>query len=77
VIDKKVLFEAVKEPLRLLALALIPFAIAYFAGLSYEWAGAITVVLRFVDSWLHELAKAEPKKEQNTGILGLRGLTGF
>lgn len=71
------LFEAIKEPLRLLVLAVIPFAIAYFTELGYEWAIAITVVLRFVDKWLHEIAIEQPVKKQNDGLLGVKGLTGF
>jgi hypothetical protein len=77
VVDKKILWEALKEPLRLLVLAVIPFAIAYFTILPYEWAIAITVLLRFIDKWLHELEKAQPVKKQNEGLLGLKGLVGF
>jgi len=72
---KSALFEAVKEPLRLLVLALIPFAITYFASLPYEWAIGATLVLRFVDKWLHEVAKEGVVK--NEGVFGLKGLTGF
>jgi len=72
---KNALFEAVKEPLRLLVLALIPFAITYFASLPYGWAVAATIVLRFLDKWLHEIAKVGVVK--NEGILGIKGLTGF
>lgn len=75
--DKDVFFEAIKEPLRLLLLAVIPFAIIYFAALPYQWAIALTVVLRFIDKWLHEIEIAKPAKQQNEGILGVRGLTGF
>jgi len=53
------IWEAVKEPLRLLVLAVIPFAIAYFTELNYEWAAVITVVLRFIDKLLHEVGKFE------------------
>jgi hypothetical protein len=56
-IDKQALFEAVKEPLRLLVLAIIPFAIAYFSSLSYEWAGVIVLVLRFIDKYAYEKSK--------------------
>jgi len=53
-------FEAVKEPLRLLVLAVIPFGIAYLGGLPYEWSGIATLILRFIDSYLHQQA---PKGE--------------
>jgi len=59
VIGVNPLWEAIKEPLRLLVLALIPFALAYFTKLSYEWAGVIVVVLRFIDKYLYELGKAK------------------
>jgi len=56
-IDKKALWEAVKEPLRWLALAVLPFAVAYFTELGYEWAGGVVVLLRIFDGYLHEKAK--------------------
>lgn len=68
---KEAVWKAIKEPLRLLVLALIPFAVAYFADLPFEWAGAVTVLLRFVDKLLHELGK-----EQENPLL-TRGLTQF
>ena len=74
---KEAIFEAIKEPLRLLVLAVIPFALAYFASLPYGWAAFATIVLRFVDKFLHEYEKELPAKQQNEGLLGLKGLTGF
>ena len=56
--NKKVIFEAIKEPLRLLVLAIIPFAIAYSAGYDAQWAITATIVLRFIDKYLFELGKA-------------------
>lgn len=55
---KEALWRAVKEPLRLLVLALVPFGVAYFGELNYEWAALVVVVLRFADKYLHELGKA-------------------
>ena len=69
--------ESIKEPLRLLALAIVPFAIAYFAELPQQWAVAAVVALRFIDKWLHEIAIAQPVKKQNEGLLGVKGLVGF
>jgi hypothetical protein len=66
-IDWEAVKEAAKEPLRLLVLALIPFALAYFEVLPYEWATVIIFVLRFVDKYLHNMNKK--------GIAG--GLTRF
>jgi hypothetical protein len=65
--DKKAFIEAVKEPLRFLLLAIIPFAIAYISELSYEWAGVIVFILKFIDKYMHEMA---PKGESG-------GLTRF
>jgi len=65
--DKKALVEAIKEPLRLLVLAILPFAIAYFATLPYQWAVVATVVLRFVDKWVHEIEKV--RKSEVKGLL--------
>lgn len=62
------LWEAVKEPLRLLILAIIPFGIAYLTELSYEWAGVIVVVLRFLDKALHEFGKANNNETLTKGI---------
>lgn len=66
-------WKAIKEPLRLLVLAILPFGIAYFAVLPYSWAVVATVILRWFDKFLHELGK-ETEKE---GWLGIKGLTGF
>jgi len=65
---KTALWEAVKEPLRILVLAVIPFAIAYLTEVSYEWAVVAVVVLRFVDKFLHQLGK---EKESEGLTLGL------
>lgn len=59
-IDKEALVEALKEPLRLLLLAIIPFGIAAIVDSGYEWAGIVVVILRIIDKYLHELA---PKGE--------------
>lgn len=58
--DKKAFIEAIKEPLRILLLAVIPFAIAWASEFSYEWAGIVVVVLKFIDKYMHEVA---PKGE--------------
>ena len=75
--NKEALFEALKEPARLLVLAVLPFIIAYFVSLPYQWAVVVTLILRALDSYLHNVAKEEPAKTRNEGLLGVRGLTGF
>lgn len=69
--NKKAIWEAVKEPLRLLVLAVIPFAVAYFVSLPYQWAVVVVMVLRFVDKYLHEVGK--DKKDASL----VKGLTRF
>jgi hypothetical protein len=66
--DKKVLWEAVKEPLRLLVLAIIPVVSVYLEVLTVEWATVLLVVLRFVDKYLHELGKEEKNDNLTKGI---------
>jgi len=75
--NKEVLWESLKEPLRLVVLAVIPLLITYFTELGTEWALAAILVLRFIDKWLHEIAMAEPVKGRNEGLGGVTGLTGF
>lgn len=53
----KPILEAIKEPLRLLVLAIIPFALSYLEVFNAEWAVAITVILRYLDKALHEYGK--------------------
>lgn len=58
--DWGALIESAKEPLRLLVLAVIPFIIAYLTELDYQWVVIVTVLLRWIDSYLHQFA---PKGE--------------
>lgn len=74
--DKNALWEAIKEPLRLLVLAVIPFLLAYLGTISAEWAITLVVVLRFIDKLLHELGKkTEAFNQQTSALTG--GLTRF
>lgn len=61
------LWEAAKEPLRVLVLAVIPVILAYFELINKEWALIIIAILRVVDKYLH-LSAPEGKAG---------GLTGF
>lgn len=65
--DYNKLWEAVKEPLRVLVLAIIPVILAYFEVINTEWALIIVAILRVVDKYLH-LSAPEGKAG---------GLTGF
>ncbi len=51
--DWKKLWEAAKEPLRLLVLAVIPAILTYFEVIDTSWALVIVALLRFIDKYLH------------------------
>ena len=53
-IDWKMLWEAIKEPLREIVLAAIPGILAYLQTIPAEWALVLYLVLRAVDSYLHK-----------------------
>lgn len=77
-VKKDALWEAVKFPLRLLALAVIPFVAAYFKALPNDWAGIIYGMLIWVDKFLHELWKINGTKITIGGKeIKLRGLVPF
>lgn len=51
--DWNKLWEAMKEPLRYLVLSIIPVFLAYFEIIDVQWAVSLTLVLRFIDKYLH------------------------
>jgi hypothetical protein len=53
-IDWKILFEAVKEPLREIVLAAIPGILVYLQTIPASWAIIVYLVLRGIDKYLHE-----------------------
>jgi len=65
---KKAIWEAVKEPLRLLVIAIIPIALSYFSELDYTWTAIIVLVLRLADKLMHEIGKATKNKALVRGI---------
>lgn len=65
--DWNKLLEAIKEPLRVLVLAIIPVVLSYLEVINTEWALVIVAILRVVDKYLH-LSAPEGKAG---------GLTGF
>jgi len=62
------LWEAAKEPLRLLVLAALPVLITYLSQLDYQWAVVGTLLLRLIDSILHEVGKATENKNLTKGL---------
>jgi hypothetical protein len=67
--DWNILWVAVKEPLRLLVLAVIPTILAYVGAINSEWAIILVLVLRFIDKALHEYGKEEGKEEFISGLV--------
>lgn len=66
--NKELIWTAVKEPLRILALAIIPFGLAYFQIIDTQWAIMITVLLRIADKILHDVGKVAEDKFLEGGI---------
>lgn len=64
-IDWKIIWESIKEPLREIVIAIIPFALERLSVLNVWWAIILYVILRGIDKWLHESGTLE------------RGLTRF
>lgn len=75
------LLESLKEFFRVVLLAVIPVIAASLEAGEIDWRVIITVGgvagLKFIDKALHEHNAEQPKKEQNEGLLGEKGLTGF
>ena len=64
----KAVLEACKEPLRLAVLAVIPIGLAYVNTIPYEWAGVLILILRLIDSVLHEVGKVKKSKKLKLGL---------
>lgn len=62
------LFEALKEPARLLLLAFISWLATELSGVNETWAVGLLFALRFLDKWLHEYGKRENKALLSKGI---------
>jgi len=73
--NKQVVWEAVKEPLRLLVLAIISLAIMSLTDMNWEYAPMMVVGLRFVDSLMHEVGKERSTKTEESKLL--KGLVRF
>jgi hypothetical protein len=65
---KAELWEAIKEPLRLLVLSVIPLLLVYFGTINAQWAGIIIVILRLIDSVLHEAGKSTENESLERGL---------
>jgi len=77
--SKEATLEATKELLRVVMLAVLPVTISAIETnkVDFRVIGIVAIVsaLKFIDSLLHEANKELPKKEQNSGLLGKKGIT--
>lgn len=62
------LWESIKEPLRLLVLGLVSFGIVELAKLDTQWAVVGVLILRFIDKWLHEIGKEKDNSLMAAGL---------
>ena len=69
------LWEDVKEPLRLLAMAVVSFGVTELATLPYEWIPVLVLMLRFTDKLLHQVGKENSTTKEKSSLTG--GLTRF
>jgi hypothetical protein len=71
--SKAALWEAIKEPLRLLVIALLPLVVNWLSGQPWntEFIAIAVIVLRAIDKILHDYGK----ESGNTVLEG--GLTRF
>lgn len=65
---KKAIWEAVKEPLRILVLAVIPVILTYLEVINTQWAIIIVAALRLLDKILHDIGKVTENKVLEKGI---------
>jgi hypothetical protein len=54
------IWQAVKEPLREIVLAILPVVMATIAPNTAPWAVGLYLILRFIDQVLHEMWKDNP-----------------
>lgn len=66
--DKQALWEAVKLPLRLLVLAVLPFAIAYAQQYDAQYAVVASGLLVMLDKYLHVYGKDNNKPKLVKGL---------
>ncbi len=66
---KVAIWEATKEPLRLLAIALIPVLLVMLEKISAEWAGILIVLLRWVDKLLYKVGKIKKNEGMTAGLV--------
>lgn len=74
--SKEALWRAVKEPLRLLVMAIVSWLLAeVLPFVKGEWVPIIILILRFADKYLHELGKERSTTRSVSPLV--KGLTRF
>ena len=69
-IDWVKLLEAVKEPLRWVAIAIIAYVIdAIVPQMKPEYIPYVMIALRFVDKWLHDIGKVTENEVLTGGLV--------
>ena len=64
-----VLFESLKEPARLLLLAVVAWILTVVVPqIDEDWVPAITIILRFVDKYLYEFGKETDNDNIKLGL---------
>ena len=59
-----IIWEAIKEPLREIVLALVPSLLAYVQAIDAQWAVVLYIILRTLDSYLHEKWKVNSDQDK-------------
>lgn len=63
--------ESLKEPVRLLILALISWILTFIVPqLDEKWIPIITLALRWADKWVHEYRSASKTEGAYKGLIG-------
>lgn len=63
-----IIWEAVKEPLREIVIAIIPFALERLSVINEWWAVVLYLFLRGVDKWMYERGKHLDNSDLKAGL---------
>lgn len=66
--DLKILWEALKESLREIVMAILPGVLVYLKASDTTFAIIFYLIIRGLDSWLHEKGKVEKREVLKTGL---------
>ena len=67
----EVLFESMKEPLRLIALAVVSWLLVEIVPqMDEKWIPIFTIILKWIDKFIHEYRKESGTEGTYKGITG-------